>query len=184
MMTDAELLQKVKASLGITGTYQDEALQNYIDDVKNYLIDAGVAEAIVISSASVGVITRGVSDLWNYGMGNATLSEYFYQRALQLKYAKIPEAPKELGALEVESIPGIDIGMTQLYVSGASADAIYKYAFNVDLPTYDADLSSWEDWDGYSEIMAEDGHEICVAEVTSENLARSASITIIVSNLG
>lgn len=184
MMTDAELLQKVKGSLGITGAYQDETLKTYIDEVKNYLIDAGVPEAIVTSSASVGVITRGVSDLWNYGMGNTTLSEYFYQRALQLKYAKIPEAPKELGTLEVTSVPGIDIGMTQLYVSGASANAIYKYEFNVDLPTYDADLSSWNDWDGYSEIMAEDGHEICVAEVTLENLARSAGTAIIVSNLG
>lgn len=183
-MTDAELLQKVKVSLGITGAYQDETLQLYIDEVKNYLIDAGIHEAIIASSASVGVITRGVSDLWNYGMGNATLSEYFYQRALQLKYAELPEPPKVLGTLEVESFPGIDIGMTQLYVSGASADAIYKYEFNVDLPIYDADLSSWNDWDGYSEIMAEDGHEICVAEVTSESLARSAGSTIVVSNLG
>lgn len=183
-MTDVELLQKVKVSLGITGTYQDETLQSYIDEVKNYLIDAGIHEAIVASSTSVGVITRGVSDLWNYGMGNATLSEYFYQRALQLKYAKLPEAPKELGTLDITSIPGIDIGMTQLYVSGELTTQIYKYAFNTDLPAYDEDLSSWEDWDGYSEIMAEDGHEICVAEVTLENRAINAGTATIVSNLG
>lgn len=84
-MTDAELLTKVKIGLGITGTWQDDTLIGYIDDVKYYLIDAGVPKDIVESSASVGVIIRGVSDLWNYGMGTAELSEYFIQRAIQLR---------------------------------------------------------------------------------------------------
>ena len=85
-MTDAEILLAVKTGLGITGTYQDETLKVYIADVKSFLIDAGVSEAVVNSSASVGVITRGVSDLWNYGSGNANLSQYFMQRACQLAY--------------------------------------------------------------------------------------------------
>lgn len=83
-MTDAELLAQVKLGLGITGTYQDGTLQNYIDDVKGYLTDAGVNDSVLNSNASVGVITRGVSDLWNYGSGNTSLSEYFLQRAKQL----------------------------------------------------------------------------------------------------
>lgn len=85
-MTDEELLNAVKSGLGITGTYQDETLLLYIDEVKNYLDDAGVSSEIISSSASVGVIIRGVSDLWNYGMGTAKFSEYFYERAIQLKY--------------------------------------------------------------------------------------------------
>lgn len=85
-MTNAELLNTVKTGLGITGTYQDETLLLYIEEVKNYLLDAGVSESVVNSSASVGVISRGVSDLWNYGMGTASLSEYFIQRAAQLRY--------------------------------------------------------------------------------------------------
>lgn len=85
-MTDEELLTKVKCGLGITGTYQDETLKVYIAEVKQFLIDAGVNSAVVNSSKSVGVIVRGVSDLWNYGSGNAELSQYFMQRATQLAY--------------------------------------------------------------------------------------------------
>ena len=85
-MTDEELLTKIKCGLGITGTYQDETLKVYIAEVKQFLIDAGVNSAVVNSSKSVGVIVRGVADLWNYGSGNAELSQYFMQRATQLAY--------------------------------------------------------------------------------------------------
>lgn len=90
-MTEAELLNKVKASLGITGTYQDETLKPYIDDIRMYMLDAGVSQKTVNSSASVGVISRGVSDLWNYGSGNGKLSEYFIQRVIQLRLHDIDD---------------------------------------------------------------------------------------------
>lgn len=83
-MTEEELLQSVKRALNITGTYQDDTLMIYIRDVKYYMSDAGVREDIINSEASVGVIARGVSDLWNYGNGSTTFSEYFYQRVIQL----------------------------------------------------------------------------------------------------
>jgi hypothetical protein len=85
-MTDSERLGKVKQGLNITGTYQDDTLQLYIDDVIAFLLDAGVPESRAMGDESVGVITRGVSDLWNYGMGSAEFSEYFIQRAVQLIY--------------------------------------------------------------------------------------------------
>ena len=85
-MADVELLEKVKVSLGITGNYQNDTLQLYIDEVKEYLRSAGVAENVLRSTTSVGIIIRGVADLWNYGTGNTQLSEYFYQRAKQLLY--------------------------------------------------------------------------------------------------
>lgn len=85
-MTEAELLNKVKYSLGITGTYQDETLRTYIREVKEYLQDAGIPVNIVNSAVTVGVISRGVADLWNYGSGGTELSEYFMQRVIQLKY--------------------------------------------------------------------------------------------------
>lgn len=84
-MTDEELLNEIKSRLGITGNYQDKTLIGYVTDTKNYLLDAGVPESVINDSASVGVITRGVSDLW---YGNAEFSGYFYQRATQLKYTK------------------------------------------------------------------------------------------------
>lgn len=84
-MTDAELLTKVKNGLGITGSYQDETLQVYADEVKAFMKSAGVSQAVIDDSVSVGCILRGVADLWNYGSGNATLSEYFRMRVIQLK---------------------------------------------------------------------------------------------------
>lgn len=88
-LTDEELLQKVKSALGIGGTYQDDTLQIYIDEVKEYLEDAGVDVKLINSTKALGVICRGVSDLWNYGSGDAKLSLYFMQRAAQLAYKKV-----------------------------------------------------------------------------------------------
>ena len=85
-MADATILASVKSALGITGNYQDATLIVYIDEVMAYMRDAGVSETTLSSMASVGVISRGVSDIWNYGSGNGRLSEYFYQRVSQLSY--------------------------------------------------------------------------------------------------
>lgn len=83
-MTKDELLKKIKTGLGITGDYQDEALQFYIDEVKGFMRSSGVSEEVVNGSNAVGCIMRGVADLWNYGSGSVKLSEYFIQRVLQL----------------------------------------------------------------------------------------------------
>lgn len=89
----ADVLERVKNSLGVTGDYQNATLTEYIDEVKAYMIDAGVPESIVNSDTSAGVIARGVSDLWNYGAGK--LSEYFYQRVSQLAY-KVGDSDESL----------------------------------------------------------------------------------------
>lgn len=91
-MTDAELLAKIKNGLGITGNYQDNTLQVYIDDVKAFMLGAGVDENVVSSPAAVGCIIRGVADIWNYGSGNATLSTYFRMRLIQLKSLTLDES--------------------------------------------------------------------------------------------
>lgn len=81
-MTDAEFLTHVKNALGITGTYQDETLAEYISEIVDFLVSSGVSR----SSITPGIVSRGVSDLWNYGAGSGQLSEYFMQRATQLAY--------------------------------------------------------------------------------------------------
>lgn len=91
----ADTLNKVKSALGITGTYQDETLKVYIEEVKEYMVDAGVPESVVNSDVSAGVISRGVTDLWNYGSSGGKLSEYFYQRVIQLVY-KTTETTEEV----------------------------------------------------------------------------------------
>lgn len=79
-----DMLEHVKKCLGITGEYHDGILQGYIDEVREYLQDAGVPETVTGSKACGGVVLRGVSDLWNYGTGGAALSPYFHERAAQL----------------------------------------------------------------------------------------------------
>ena len=77
-------LADVKNALGITGDYQDATLQVYYDEVVSFLTDSGVAAEKI----TAGLVSRGVSDLWNYGGAEGKLSQYFYQRAAQLSYKK------------------------------------------------------------------------------------------------
>lgn len=77
-------LDDIKKALGITGTYLDDTLQIYFDEVIDFLKEAGVKT----NNISKGVVARGVADLWNYGAGEGKLSSYFIQRASQLAYKK------------------------------------------------------------------------------------------------
>lgn len=72
----------VKNATGITGEYQDDTIQEWFDEVVDFLKDAGVSEAHITD----GIVARGVLDLWNLGAGEGKLSEYFKQRAAQLAY--------------------------------------------------------------------------------------------------
>lgn len=87
MADDFNILERVKSDLGLTGNnFHDSTLSGYISEVKEYLLDAGASETVVNAESSAGVISRGVSDLWNYGSGGANLSPYFKERAIQLVY--------------------------------------------------------------------------------------------------
>ena len=81
-MADAAILSGVKNALGITGSYMDDTISVYIDEVTSYMGNAGVSSNLI--AASVGVIARGVNDLWNNNAGNGKLSPYFYDRVTQL----------------------------------------------------------------------------------------------------
>lgn len=95
-MAELTLLEEIKIMLGVTGNYHDASLQLHIDDVKGYLIDGGVDESVVESKSSVGVIKRGVADLWNYGAGDGVLSSYFKERAIQLASRKVEKPDPEV----------------------------------------------------------------------------------------
>lgn len=81
-MADAAILSGVKNALGVTGDFMDATISLYIDEVTDYMTNAGVNAALM--TASVGVIARGVNDLWNNNAGNGKLSPYFYDRVSQL----------------------------------------------------------------------------------------------------
>lgn len=81
-MADAAILTAVKNALGVTGTFTDNTISVYIDEVVDYMSGAGVSAAII--AASPGVIARGVSDLWDNDGGNVRFSPYFHERVTQL----------------------------------------------------------------------------------------------------
>ena len=84
MAVSDEMLSGVKNALGIQGDYQDETIKEYISEVCDFLVDAGVSSGNI----TTGIVARGVSDLWSYGSGDGTLSSYFMQRATQLAYKR------------------------------------------------------------------------------------------------
>lgn len=81
-MADAAILTGVKNALGVTGTFQDATISVYIDEIVDYMTNAGVSASLI--TASVGVIARGVADLWNNSAGDGKLSPYFHERVIQL----------------------------------------------------------------------------------------------------
>lgn len=93
-MTDAQILTTVKQMLFGTdaGTFRDDLLTAYINEVKDFMKNAGVPESVISSNSAVGIIAIGVSDLWNYQAGGVKLSEYFIQRVIQLTRATVETA--------------------------------------------------------------------------------------------
>ena len=73
-------VEDIKKALGITGEYFDELLTIYMDTTKAYLRNAGVSD----ENMNVGVVARGVADLWNYGAGKGEWSKVFIDMASQL----------------------------------------------------------------------------------------------------
>lgn len=73
-MADATILTKVKNALGITSTYMDETISIYIDEVVFYMENAGMTDAMI--SASAGLVTRGVADLWNNSAGQEAVAVF------------------------------------------------------------------------------------------------------------
>lgn len=81
----SDILEEVKSRIGATGTYNDPAISGIIEDVKAFILDVGVPESVVESDQAVGLIARGVADMWNYGAGKGEWSEIFMMRLYQLQ---------------------------------------------------------------------------------------------------
>lgn len=103
-MTDADLVEKIKIRLGITGDYHDALLGELANDVKDFILDAGGDPE---SEQAVGLIARGVTDLWNFGSGDGTYSQVFFQRLLQMS---LPGDSSITGGVKIDPIdpPEID----------------------------------------------------------------------------
>lgn len=73
-------LEALKKALSISGEALDDTLTQYIGEVKEYMLDAGVTQNVMESESAIGCIVKGASDLWL----DKELSNYFYQRVSQL----------------------------------------------------------------------------------------------------
>lgn len=84
-MTVAEMVEAVKNGTDWEGTnYNDTQINEYVNEVVFFAKSAGVPETVILSQAAVGLVRRGVLDLWNYSSGDVKFSEYFKQRLVQL----------------------------------------------------------------------------------------------------
>ena len=85
-MTDEfNMLDTVMLAIGLKGNdYQKDTIQLYINEVEQYLLDAGVSEDLIGTEQTAGIVARGVLDLWNYNAGAGRLSTYFKERVIQL----------------------------------------------------------------------------------------------------
>ncbi len=92
-LTAAERLEKVKIALygNASANHNDEQLEIFINDVIEELVDGGVKREIAESTAAIGCIACGVTDLWNYSSGGVKHSEYFNRRLTQLSLKEVAE---------------------------------------------------------------------------------------------
>lgn len=96
-LTAAERLTQVKYLLYGNGeqTYNDVQLQLFINEVMDELINGGVKREVAESTAAVGCIAVGVTDIWNYTSGGVKHSDYFNRRLVQLSLRKADEPTNE-----------------------------------------------------------------------------------------
>lgn len=80
MIENEDLLIEVKKRLLISDDFHNDLFLGLIEDVKNYMISAGVQNEVVNGVISIGCIARGVSDLWT----SEKFSDFFNQRVIQL----------------------------------------------------------------------------------------------------
>jgi hypothetical protein len=78
-MTDAELLEKVKIGLQLTGTAHDLQLQIKTTAVKEYMLNAGIIQEQIETSLGIACLTVGVMDLWNIESGEVKFSKAFVE---------------------------------------------------------------------------------------------------------
>lgn len=80
-MADAAVLAGVKQALGITSDVMDGTISTHIDSVTAYMTGAGIPESEI--AAYVGIVARGVNDLWTGAAGGAKFSPQFYDMVAQ-----------------------------------------------------------------------------------------------------
>lgn len=92
VLTNDELLQKVKTGLSASGPFNDGNLMIKTMAVKQYMLGAGVTQEQIETELGIATITVGVTDLWNLASGEIKFS-YAFDMCLmpQLKVLSMPD---------------------------------------------------------------------------------------------
>ncbi len=77
VMTNEELLAKVKTGLSIGGTYNDATLMIKTIAVKEFMLNAGITQEQIETDLGIATLTVGVTDLWNLSAGEVNFSGAF-----------------------------------------------------------------------------------------------------------
>jgi hypothetical protein len=77
IMSDGELLEKVKVGLSVSGTFNDNTLSIKTIAVKQYMLNAGITEEAIETELGIATLTVGVMDLWNLDSGEVKFSYAF-----------------------------------------------------------------------------------------------------------
>lgn len=84
-MTLEEQVKEVKRAIfGNTEHNDNGVIALYVEEVRAFLLDAGVSEEKLNSREVLGALVIGTSDLWNYQAGGVKYSDYFIKRVNQL----------------------------------------------------------------------------------------------------
>lgn len=92
----------------------------------------------------------------------------------------------ELGSLTIASVAGSTSGTTKITVTGGNDALKYKYKVSsstITAPERDEDLSDWTDWDGVSDIAADDSANIYIAQVDDNSLALKGGSTTVTAKM-
>jgi hypothetical protein len=74
----------VKKAIGVTD-FHDNVIGVWYDEAYTFCKEAGVSESYLQSESAVGLLAKGVLDLWDFGSGTGKLSEYFKMRVVQAR---------------------------------------------------------------------------------------------------
>lgn len=89
----------------------------------------------------------------------------------------------QLSPLTLSSEPGTEIGTTKITVAGSVGYGTYKYKTGADLPAYNSDLTSWDNWNGSDELTLEDSTTVAICEVNEQNQAVAGGTVFVSANL-
>lgn len=90
-ITDEKLLERVKSAISMSGNdFNNDTISEYIQEVKNDLLYAGVSADVLGSTLAVGCIARGVDDRWVSHL--ADYSDLFNKGAERLRNIKVKGA--------------------------------------------------------------------------------------------